>query len=293
MDARSLHYFVLVASHGSFSRAAGFANATQSTLSKAVANLEAFYGTSLLVRTRAGVRLTEAGQIVLPHARAILGEFDLMRAELDVLAGLERGELRLGIGPIGSNVLFAQPLATYRERFPNITISLTEHGSKQLQAMLVHHEIDVAATMLPLLPGLQSQMVIAEPLLAVIADGHPLAAGERLCLDSLDSEPLLLFAEGFALNDLIAKVLRERGIEPLRTISGVHVDFILALASVGVGIALLPKTALQGRLLRGVVTLPTDEPALRWTTVLAWRREGFLPQAAREWLEIARSQMAL
>jgi DNA-binding transcriptional LysR family regulator len=286
MDERLLHYFTLVVHHGSFSRAAAYANATQSTLSKAVAQLEESCGTPLLLRSRSGVRLTDAGQIVLDRARSIRSEFEHMRAELDALNGLERGELRLGIPPIGSDVLFAPPLASYRRRFPGIRILLMEQGSLQLQDLLIRREIDVAATMLPLLPGLSSRMLIEEPLLAVLSDDHRLTKQDRLDLTCLDSQPLLLFERGFALNELILRVCRRRGIIPVRTVSSAHVDFIVALASAGGGIAMLPGIALQGRSLRGVKTLPVDDPELRWSTVLAWRTEGVLPRAAQKWLDI-------
>ena len=168
MDERQLRFFSLVVRHGGFSRAAGYANATQSTLSKAVAQLEELCGAPLLTRSRSGVSLTDAGEIVLQRARSILGEFDAMRADLDALAGLERGELRLGIPPIASDVLFAPPLALFRRRFPGVTISLTEQGSIQLQQLLITREIDIAATMLPLQPGLSHSRIMEEPLLAIL-----------------------------------------------------------------------------------------------------------------------------
>ncbi|MFP3386271.1 LysR family transcriptional regulator, partial [Tritonibacter sp. SIMBA_163] len=91
---------------GGFSAAAKAINATQSTVSKAVRQLEDELGLILLDREVSPSRLTAAGEIVFRRALAMLAEKDDMLAELNELRGLKRGLLRLGLPPIGSSVLF-------------------------------------------------------------------------------------------------------------------------------------------------------------------------------------------
>ena len=112
MDIRQLRVFVEVVRHGGFSAAARVIHATQPTVSKAVALLEEEVGTPLLERDRNGVRMTQAGEVVYRRAQAMLVERDDLRAELAELKGLHRGELRLGLPPLGSDMLFAPLFAT-------------------------------------------------------------------------------------------------------------------------------------------------------------------------------------
>ncbi|HEX7338948.1 MAG TPA: LysR substrate-binding domain-containing protein [Rhodanobacteraceae bacterium] len=292
MDLRNLRYFSQVVRAGGFARATSLAHASQPTLSKAVAQLEDELGARLLERDRHGIALTQAGEIVHRHALAMLAQTRSIRDELDALAGLQRGELRLGLPPLGSNILFAAPLARYRERYPHITITLMEHGSRRLEQAVMADEIEVAATLRPHADGLDSQPVCDEPMLAILplADAH--ARARRFRLEWLNDSPLILFEQGFALNSLIADACRQRGIAPRETVRSAQVDFILALVSGGGGIALLPRLVVAERTLAGAVAIPLVGRDLRWRLDLAWRRGRLLSPAARAWQALAKGKPA-
>src|SRR5271166_3237677 len=110
---RALRVFVEVVRQGGFSQAAKAVFATQSTVSKAVKQLEDELGLSLLDRIGRHSMLTAAGEIVYRRAMAMLAERDDLLAELSELRGLKRGVLRIGLPPIGSDVLFAPMFAIY------------------------------------------------------------------------------------------------------------------------------------------------------------------------------------
>ena len=136
MDIRHLRVFVEVVRNGGFSAAARAIHATQPTVSKAIALLEEEVGMPLLERDRHGVRMTQAGEVVYRRAQAMLVERDDLRAELAELKGLHRGELRLGLPPLGSDMLFAPLFAAYRTRYPSIDLHLLEQGSEALEESL-------------------------------------------------------------------------------------------------------------------------------------------------------------
>jgi DNA-binding transcriptional LysR family regulator len=286
VDLRSLRYLVEVVRHGGFARAADHAHASQPTLSKAIAQLEDELGSRLLERNRSGVRLTAAGEIVHQHALSMLAESSRLRDELDALRGLRRGELRLGLPPLGSSVLFAPLLARYRQQYPQIDIQLMEHGSRRLERAVLASELEVAAILQPIGDGLDQQPVCDEPMIALIPLMHPRAGAKRFRLEWLHDSPLILFEEGFALNRLIREACARRGVVPKETVRSAQVDFILALVAAGGGVALLPRLVVDERSLTGLAALPLAGNDLRWKMVLAWRQGVALSPAARAWLAL-------
>jgi DNA-binding transcriptional LysR family regulator len=290
MDLRSLRYLVEVVRHGGFARAADHAHASQPTLSKSIAQLEDELGTRLLERGRGGVRLTAAGEVVHRHALSMLAEQARLRDELDALRGLRRGELRLGLPPLGSSVLFAPLLARYRQHYPQIDIRLLEHGSRRLERAVLAGELEVAATLQPVTAGLDFQNVRDEPMLALLPQAHPRAGMKRFRLEWLADTPLILFEEGFALNQLIRDACARHGVAPQEAVRSAQVEFILALVAAGGGVALLPQLTLEGRSLSGLVALPLVGNDLRWKMALAWRHGTALSPAARAWLALVAGQ---
>ncbi|WP_049623240.1 LysR family transcriptional regulator [Frateuria defendens] len=287
MDLRTLGFLVEVVRHGGFARAAEHAHASQPTLSKAIAQLEEELGTRLLERGPRGVRLTAAGEIVHRRALAMQAEAGRLKVELDALRGLQRGELRLGLPPLGSSVLFAPLLARYRELHPQIDIQLVEHGGRRLEQAVLAGELEVAATLQPVGEGLAFQPVRDEPMVALLPQSHAHPGAKSFRLEWLADMPLILFEEGFALNRLIREACARRGIVPRETVRSAQVDFILALVSAGGGVALLPRLTVQDRSLSGVQVLPLSGRELRWRMVLAWRRDAGLSPAAQAWLALA------
>lgn len=286
MDLRNLGYFTEVVRHGGFARATEAAHASQSTLSKAVAQLEDELGTRLLERERRGVRLTQAGEVVQRHALALLAGARQLRGEVEAIHDLEGGELRLGIPPVGSNVLFAPLLKRYRERYPRVRIHLLERGSRALEQAVFSGELELAATLSPHAPGLDAQPVCDDPMLVVLPQAHARSRARRFRFAWLAQSPLILFEKGFALNELIPAACARHGITLMETVRSGQVDFIVSLVAAGTGIALLPRVAVVDRALAGCVTVPLAGPDLRWKLVLAWRSGAALSPAARAWLEL-------
>lgn len=289
MELRSLRAFVEVVRQGGFSQAAKVVFATQSTVSKAVKQLEIELGVPLLDRIGHRSEMTAAGQIVYRRAIAMLAEREDMVGELDELRGLKRGRLRLGLPPLGSSTLFAPMFVNFRSRYPGIDISLVEHGSKRLEEILLAGEIDLAASLLPVAEPFDWQAVRAEPLVALMNATHPLAKRKKLGLVDLRDTPFILFDSGFALNQVILDACEKRGFVPAVAARSGQVDFIVELAAAGLGIAFLPRNMAVQRHQEGVAQVLLDEPDTLWHIALIWRRGGYLSHAARAWLELARS----
>lgn len=290
MDIRQLSMLVEVVRQNGFSAAAETLFATQPTISKAIRQLEDEIGEVLLERSRQGVRLTPAGQIVYRRALALLGERQDMLRELEELRGLRRGELHLGLASLGSDILFAPVFARFRQLHPQIELHVLERGSEALEESLRAGEIELAASLLPVADDLQWQPVRTEPLVALLPRDHSLANAASLQLQDLAEVPFVLFEKGFLLNRHIIRACQARGFSPREVTRSGQPDFIVALVAAGLGVALLPRMIASARPRANVVIVPLDEPELDWKMVLAWRRGGYLSAAAQAWLRLVQAE---
>ena len=283
---RPLRALVEVTRQGGFSQAARTVFATQSAVSKAVRQLEEDLGFVLLDRDVHPPRLTPAGEIVHRRALTLLAEQDDLMAELNALRGLQRGELRLGLPPIGSSQLFAPVFAAFRARYPGIDIRLVEHGSKRLEEVLRAGEIDLAGLLAPVPAEFDFKLVRQEPIVVLIAATHPLSQASELELAQLSALPFVLFESGFALNPIILEACQQVGFSPHVAARTSQIDFMIELVAAGLGIGFLPRMMAEQRRHSGVRTVGLTAPALTWHMALAWRRGAYLSHAAQAWLDL-------
>lgn len=286
MELRTLRVFIEVVREDGFTAAARSLNSTQSTVSKSVKQLEDEIGVPLLDRIGHRIELTAAGRIVHRRALAILAERDDLVTEIDELRGMARGSLRIGLPPLGSSTLFAPLFAIYRSRWPGIEISLVEHGSKRLEEMVLAGELDLAASLLPVVEELEVRPVRDERLKVLLPKGHPLAGRKRLGLRDLADSPLILFETGFALNQIILSACDRLRIRPTIAARSGQIDFIIELVAAGLGVAFLPQLMADRKPHAEVRQVLLDEPGTEWRMALVWRRGGYLAHAARAWVTL-------
>ncbi len=293
MDLRTLRAFVEVVRQGGFTQAGRTLFATQSTVSKAVKQLEEELGLPLLDRVGHDSHLTAAGEIVYRRAVTMLAERQDLVRELNEFRGLEKGLLRLGLPAVGSNTLFAPLFAVFRIRHPAIEIRLVEQGSQRLEELLLARELDMAATLLPASDQFDSLEIRCEPLDLLVAANHPLAARPSVALAELADQPFILFGEGFALNPIILDACRGQGFTPAVTARSSQIEFIIQLVAGGLGIGFLPRMIAANRQAEGIRNIPLRAPAIDWRIALVWRKNSHLSPAAQAWLDLARENIPL
>jgi DNA-binding transcriptional LysR family regulator len=283
MELRPLRAFVEVVRQGGFSRAARTVFATQSTVSKAVKQLEDEIGAPLLDRAGQRAALTPIGEVVYRRGLKLLADRDDLLAEIAEMRGLKRGVLRLGLPPIGSSTLFAPLFALYRRRYPGVDVRLVEQGSDQLEASLRAGEIDLAGLLLPVAADFDRIPVRREPMVALVTHDHPLSTRPSITLGELKDTPFIMFEPGFSLHRIILDASRRAGFEPTVAVLSSQIDFITELVGAGIGVAFLPRMIAAQRRRRGVAQVLLDEPGVEWSMSMAWRRNGYLSDAAQAW----------
>ncbi|MGO9389075.1 LysR family transcriptional regulator [Rhodoblastus sp.] len=288
MELKNLRAFVEVIRQNGFTAAGKVLCATQSTVSKAVRQIEDEIGAPLLDRGALKPRLTAVGEAVYARALRMLAEREDLLAEIAELRGLKRGVLRLGLPPVGSGILFAPLFTRFRKIYPGIDIRLIEHGSARLEEILRLGEIDFAASLLPVDEDFEWHEIRRDPLMTLVAADSPLAARKTVSIDDLRDIPLILFESGFAQNRVIINACHSKGFEPVVAARSSQIDFIVELVAAGMGAAFLPRLLDRRRTRVGVVSLVLDEPGVDWRLALVWREGAYLSDAARAWQALVR-----
>ncbi|SFB21469.1 DNA-binding transcriptional regulator, LysR family [Cohnella sp. OV330] len=293
MDIRHLEAVAEIAKRGSFTRAADALHVAQPTLSKAVIQLEEELGVLLFSREGKRPRLTEAGEAVLRYGGPILAQMDALHRELTDLAELRQGTLRLGLPPMAGSNFFPGVIGEYRRQYPGVAVRLSEAGANRLDEDLRAGLLDVGVLLTPTDDAFyDSFIVIDDRMKVVLPAGHRLADRPSLALAELAEEPFVLFRADFTLHGRITAACAAAGFRPNIVAESSQWDFIGQMVGEGLGIALLPATICAQLRPELVRTLELAPPGLPWQLVMAWRREGYLPLAAKAWIALARELFA-
>jgi DNA-binding transcriptional LysR family regulator len=296
MDTGLLLTFREVAARGSFTEAGQALQYTQSAVSRQIAALENEVGATLFDRVpRRGVRLTDAGRALLPHAETVLERLGSAQAEIAALGRLEAGQLRVGAFPTANAELMPRALAAFRARHPAIAPSLTEGTSPRQLARLVAGDLHLALVSadarLPLEPErVDLAHLLDEPMLVALPRSHRYAARRSLRLSELATESWIV-GDPTVQDPLrtLAPDLVERG----------RIEFVArewtakqGLVAAGFGVTLVPALAVS-TVRRGValVALHGDDAPAR-AVYLATPKNVATPPAVDAFIPILRQVVA-
>ncbi len=250
MDIRQLRYFQEIVAQGSLTRAAESLHVAQPALSLHLKNMEEQLGTRLLTRSRSGVTPTEAGDLLLQRARAILE--DLARTEDDIrnLETDPSGIVRIGLpGTISAMVSLPLILAA-RERFPRITLNITEAMSGFVGDWLSEGKIDLAVLYSRSKDArIRSELLLEEELVVLWS-----ADAERpleMSMEALDKVPMVLPSGAHGLRVLIDRTFQALGFAPEIAMEIDSFNNIKRLVAAGFGPSILPLYAVTEEVVAG------------------------------------------
>jgi LysR family transcriptional regulator, transcription activator of glutamate synthase operon len=281
VELRQLIYFDAVVRFGGFSRAADHLHVAQPAVSAQIRRLETELGTRLLERTTRRVALTQAGQLFLTRARAVLDQLDQARADLAELAGVVRGRLRVGATQGLTALDVPGLLASFHGRYPGVTLALRTGLVAQLLTDLAAGELDVVLGPIhaDLAPQYLAEPLVTEELVLITPPGRALPAG-AISLDQVRDEPFVCLAAGSGLHAILLDAAGA-GFQPRIQFETYSPASIRELVAAGLGVALLAASNARGQgprvqvhpLVRppahppvGLICLPSRDPVIQ-----AWR----------------------
>lgn len=246
MEFHQLRYVCAIADTGNFSRAAERCQIAQPSLSQQVLKLEQDLGAKLFDRLGRSVRLTEAGRVFIPHARAILEQMEAARSSVaDKNADL-RGSVAVGVIPTVAPYLMPTYTAAFARKYPDAKVRIIEETTAVLVERLRDLSIDVAILALPLRhKDLELFPIRTEPLFAVLKRDHPRASAASLSLKELRGESFVMLRDGHCFRDLSVGTCTRARITPNIAFESGQFSSLLGMVAAGVGVSLIPEMAID------------------------------------------------
>ena len=282
MDFRHLTYFIAVAERLSFSKAAEELHVAQPAISQQIRALESELGVQLFDRVGKRVSLTDAGRALLPHARQILAAVEAAENEIRERTRLTRGTASLGAPPTVSTHLLPDQLTRFKRKYPGLEVTLRESGTETLLHLIEVGQLDLAIVAADRLPDMvESVSFMEEEYMLAVSAQHPLSRAGRksVRLSDLSAEAFILFPEGYRLREVTLTACRRAGFEPKVALDGGAMQSALEFVAAGLGVALMPELALEGR--QDIHALGISDQTLHRSLGLVWRKGHYLSPAAR------------
>ncbi|HCD7551534.1 TPA: LysR family transcriptional regulator [Citrobacter farmeri] len=246
IELRHLRYFVAVAEELHFGRAAARLNISQPPLSQQIQMLEQQVGARLLARTNRSVALTAAGKQFLADSRQILGLLNDAAARAERLHQGEAGELRIGFTSSAPFIrAVSDTLSLFRLKFPDMHLQTREMNTREQLAPLSEGALDLGLMRNTQLPeSLHHEVILHEPLMAMIPRVYPLAQKPVVTLAELAKEPFVFFDPhvGTGLYDDILGMMRRYQLSPVITQEVGEAMTIIGLVAAGLGVSILPAS---------------------------------------------------
>ncbi|WP_412075266.1 transcriptional regulator CynR [Streptomyces xanthophaeus] len=291
LELRHLRYLIAVAEHGSFTRAAEDLRISQPTLSQQVKQLERAVGAQLLDRTGRAVRLTDAGETYVQHARAALRELATAERAVVDLADLSRGHLRLALTPTFTAYLAGPVVAALHTAHPGITLEVREMPQDRIEAGLLADEHDLGLAFHgPHLPGIAATALFTETLGLVTATSAAGGGGAEpapVPVRDLAGLRLALLSGDFATRGHIDAYLAAHGVRPHIAVEANSVQALTEIVRTTTLATVLPDAVTDDH--PHLRPVPLD-PALPPRTVTLLRRDSaYESAAARAFTALTRS----
>lgn len=285
MTLRHLRVFLAVYQTQNVTRAAERLHMTQPTVTRAVQELERYYGVRLFERINRRLYITQSGRQLYARAVHIVGSFDRMEKELKNWD--EFGLLRIGATPTLASVLLPKTLMTFEKKHPKLHVRCSVENGTHLQEALADDRLDFA-----LIEGeVAAEHLHAEPfsedrLILLLPPDDPRRNAPALTLRELAGSPLLLREKGSMGRSFLDRVFAAHNLplEPLMESISTHA--IIQAVHAGLGISFLPQRLIRHSVESGFVATRAvdDEPFVR-RNFAAWHEDKFLTRSARELLE--------
>jgi DNA-binding transcriptional LysR family regulator len=284
VDLRQLSYFVAIAKRQSFRQAADDVHVTQSALSQQIRRLETEVGVELFDRRRHPIRLTDAGEHLLPRAIRLLDEVESVRTQTRDFGHAYRGRVVLGAMQYLTSLEVPDMLAAFRTRHPMVELQLRMGNTRQLEQMLKDDEVDLVlchSDALNLPGNFRIEELRTEELVVIVAAADPLAEANRLSIAELTDVPFITFQSGASIHDALQSAFAERGVTLRVSCESADMTTTFALVARGLGVALVPRSITENGMYtnRAVRAVPWGPDPITRTVSLVWRADRYHSRA--------------
>ena len=288
---RALQYLIAIAEYGSYTRAAEALHVSQPTLSQQIKQLEKVLQSTLLDRSRRSVRLTDAGEVYVRHARSAQRELDAGRRAINDVKNLSRGSLRLGWNPI-TDYLTCPLLEDFFTNYPGITLKTFEMPQNDIEMSVIEDRIEIGIAFgIPLSMTVSSneiemKLLFEEKLCLAVGNTHPYAGKKnKITAQEFGQESLALLNTNFALRNHIDQYCLDNHIQPNIPMESNSLSMIIEMTQAGRHATVLPNSIVQTQCGLYGIELSPELPNKAIT--LFHRKSGYKSPACEVFIELA------
>lgn len=275
VDSRQLRYFLALVTFANFRLAAKNSGISQPGLSRQIMSLEAELGGPLFNRNSRKITLTPIGECFLPYARRATKELEQGQHAIKELLRPDKGEICVAALHSVNTYLLPSLLASFREQYPQIQLRLSSLGSERITKVLLDRLVDLAIVMGPATaPELVSIPLYEEELVFLVPAKHPLTRLDTVRLSDIAPYPQIIFRDGYAMNTTVNQLFAEIDCVVDVAVELNTLEAFKETVRQGVGVALLPITAVQN-LPPDLVSLRVKEPKLTRKVELICHRDNY------------------
>lgn len=291
MELRQLKYFTKAAETLNFSDAAKSLNIAQSSLSQQIKQLEDELGTRLFIRNSHSIRLTEAGEVMLPFALRTLHEAESCAERIHDLQKLLTGTLDIGVTHSFSPIL-TESVISFMKMYPGIKLNIIYKQMNELMELLTKREIDFVLAFKPIqsLPDVESHILFQNSLSAIVGNNHPLASKERVSITELEKYELVLPSKGLQARNAFDSIVTDYNNFKIR-IELNDVNMLLKLVRQTCLVTVLAEDSIYD--VRDVKAVPIDVPDSQMTGCVHILKDAYRKHSMQEFIRILTESIAV
>ncbi len=288
MDIRQLKYFIEVAKHNSFTKAALALHVTQPTLSKMVKNLEDEMDVVLFDRSARQIILTDAGEVVFEQANKIVHSLDDLSASLYDVMHLKKGKIKIGLPPVISTLFFPTIIAEFQQAYPDVTIEIAEYGARKVEQKVLEGEVDLGFVMLPVdADKFDVEPFVEQEIKLLVHETHPLANQDVVDLIDFKDDSFLLLSKEFTLNGKTIDFCMSEGFKPKIAYESSQWDFIVGMVEKNLGVTLMPKLICD-RVKDGPFKTLSLSHTFPWRLGIIMAKNRYVPYISRSFISLVK-----
>ena len=283
-EIKQIKYFVEVVRQGGMTQASEHLYIAQSTISKAIKNIENEYDITLFDRSQKQIKLTDIGQTFYDNSLEFLALFEKLSLEMNDVVNVQKGHIKIGLSPMMNVQMFTNALNQFHKLYPNVTYEVIEGGGKIVENLTANDDVDIGITTLPVDHSLfHSVSLYNEELLLVVSNDHHLSDMEKVDLAELKNEEFVLFHDDYYLKDQIIENCKRIGFYPKTVANISQISFIANMIQQGIGISIVPESLVR---LMGdnVTSIQLENVELSWHLGAIWRKDAYLNYVTRQWI---------
>lgn len=286
-DLNDLMAFRAVVELGNFSKAAESVHISQPAFSRRIEKLEQALGVRLLERSTRRVSLTAVGRDFDRQVRHVLDALDSSLLSIRGVAATRMGQVTIAAVPSAVNYFLSAVIARYHERYPRVRVRIIDESANDVLLAVSRGEADFGLNFIGSQEAdLEFKPLVQEQFVAACRRDHPLAKKRRVSWAELARHDYITADKRSGNRLLIDQALAGIDEQPRSLYETRHATTMIGLVEAGLGVAVVPSTAMPGKDHPLLVSVPLAEPVVKRMVGLIKRRSTILPPAAQEFYDM-------